>query len=62
MENFSIVFMCYLANYYWVVEEGLSFENAETKVNEFNKKEKIHGYNGCCQYIIQKEDDVYRTL
>lgn len=55
LELYDVVFVCYWADYYWKVEEGLLFEEATNKTNEMNKNGKIHRYNGCCHYLIQKQ-------
>lgn len=56
MGMYNVVFICYLANYYWEVTGDLNLEDAEIKANELNKKEKIHKYNGCCHYLVQKNN------
>lgn len=56
MDRYDVVFICYLANYYWKEIENLSLLEAIEEVKNLNKREKIHKYNGCCQYIIQKQN------
>lgn len=56
LDRYDVVFICYLANYYWKEIENLSLLEAIEEVKNLNKREKIHKYNGCCQYIIQKQN------
>lgn len=54
-EQYDVVFCCYWAEYYWIVKEPLSLEEAEKLVLIENKREKVHGNKGCCQYFVQKK-------
>lgn len=56
---YDVVFSCPWAEYFYTVKECLPLEEAEELANKMNTDpdEKPHGWNGCCQYYVQKPND-----